>query len=70
MTRIFLRVVPAALALAACAPRTAPAPAPAAETVGGGLPAVPARTGALALDVVYPGEGQALTAADSNFIFG
>jgi N-acetylmuramoyl-L-alanine amidase len=70
MTRIFLRVLPAALVLAACAPRTAPAPAPAAETVGGGLPAVPARTGALALDVVYPGEGQALTAADSNFIFG
>lgn len=73
MTRIPFLIAPAALALlAACVPRTAPAPAPpaAAERVGGGLPAVPARTGALALDVVYPGEGQALAASDSNFIFG
>lgn len=35
-----------------------------------GLPPVPPRDGPLAIDVVYPDEGQALTAADSNFIFG
>jgi N-acetylmuramoyl-L-alanine amidase len=72
MTRTLLRIVPAALALAACVPRAAPgpAPAPAAAPAPGGLPAVPARVGALALDVVYPGEGQALAASDSNFVFG
>ncbi|HEX8273940.1 MAG TPA: N-acetylmuramoyl-L-alanine amidase [Longimicrobiaceae bacterium] len=70
MTRTPPYALAAALLLGACVPRTAPAPAPAAEPVGGGLPPVPARTGALALDVVYPGEGASLTAADSNFIFG
>jgi N-acetylmuramoyl-L-alanine amidase len=34
------------------------------------LPPVPARTGALRIDVAYPGENAALTTADSNFIFG
>ncbi|MFL5538387.1 MAG: hypothetical protein ACJ8J0_05315, partial [Longimicrobiaceae bacterium] len=36
----------------------------------GSLPPVPARNGQLAIDVVYPAEGQALTTTDSNFIFG
>src|SRR5215218_5940123 len=76
------RAVPAfaaALLLAACTPRPAtsgrpgagPAPSPAAaERARGSLPPVPTRTGPLAIDVVYPGEGQALATADSNFIFG
>lgn len=34
------------------------------------LPPVPARTGALRISVMYPGENAAITAADSNFIFG
>jgi len=74
----------AALLLAACR-STAPGPRPAegpavpgepaqaaaaAAASRGSLPPVPARNGTLAIDVVYPGEGQALTAADSNFIFG
>jgi len=37
---------------------------------GDGLPPVPARNGALAIDIVYPDEGAQLTTADSNFIFG
>src|SRR5215207_3580193 len=79
----FRRVpVLAALLLAACTPGPAtptqpgagPAPASAgeraAERARGSLPPVSARSGPLAIDVVYPGEGQALTTADSNFIFG
>ena len=64
-------------ALAGCtsAPRpTGPAPAAppsgAATRAPGALPPVPARTGALAIDVVYPTEGQTLAVRDSNFIFG
>src|SRR5688572_12983385 len=34
------------------------------------LPPVPARTGALRIEVMYPGENAALATADSNFIFG
>ena len=51
---------------ACAAPRSAPAPA------GGGarLPPVPPRTGALAIDVVYPAEGQTMGAVDSTFVFG
>jgi N-acetylmuramoyl-L-alanine amidase len=71
----------AAALLAACTPpRTATAPSPApdastAEAAGatrarGTLPPVPARSGPLAIDVVYPDEAQALTTADSNFVFG
>ena len=85
LTRRFLPPAAAALALAAFAcgpsapaPETAPAPAPAAgetrtDAAGeprGTLPPVPERRGALALDVVYPAEGAALTSADSNFVFG
>jgi len=36
----------------------------------GSLPPVPARDGALAIDIVYPDEGAQLATADSNFIFG
>jgi N-acetylmuramoyl-L-alanine amidase len=70
----------AAMLLAACRPpaTTAPPPAdgprpvfePTIDASGGRLPLVPERYGTLAIDVVYPDEGQALTAADSNFIFG
>lgn len=41
-----------------------------ADARRGSLPPVPARTGPLAIDVVYPSEGAELAAADSNFIFG
>jgi N-acetylmuramoyl-L-alanine amidase len=34
------------------------------------LPAVPARTGTLRIEVMYPGENAGITSADSNFIFG
>ncbi|HEX2207671.1 MAG TPA: N-acetylmuramoyl-L-alanine amidase [Longimicrobium sp.] len=34
------------------------------------LPPIPARSGALGIRVMYPGEDAALTTADSNFIFG
>jgi N-acetylmuramoyl-L-alanine amidase len=34
------------------------------------LPPVPARSGALRISVMYPGENAAITTADSNFIFG
>ncbi|HEV7587514.1 MAG TPA: hypothetical protein VGO40_05240, partial [Longimicrobium sp.] len=55
-------------------PADAPAaevqPGPSAAASRGSLPPVPARNGPLAIDIVYPGEGQALTAADSNFVFG
>ncbi|WP_420129423.1 N-acetylmuramoyl-L-alanine amidase [Longimicrobium sp.] len=34
------------------------------------LPPVPARQGALRIDVTYPGDNAALATADSNFIFG
>ncbi|HKP73898.1 MAG TPA: N-acetylmuramoyl-L-alanine amidase, partial [Longimicrobiaceae bacterium] len=43
---------------------------PEIDASGERLPLVPSREGTLAIDVVYPDEGQALTAADSNFIFG
>lgn len=36
----------------------------------GGLPGVPLREGPLALTVVYPPEGTAVSAADSSFLFG
>ncbi|HEX8906687.1 MAG TPA: N-acetylmuramoyl-L-alanine amidase, partial [Longimicrobiaceae bacterium] len=65
----------AALLIAACATastsvRTADGPSNGAAQQRGGLPPVPARTGPLAIDVVYPDEGAALTTSDSNFIFG
>ena len=47
----------------------APGPAPAVRRPAG-IPAVPPRAGALAIDVVYPTEGQTLAVRDSNFIFG
>jgi N-acetylmuramoyl-L-alanine amidase len=55
--------------LAGCVPpATSPsAPPPAGR---GGLPPVPPREGPLRIEVAYPGEDAALTAADSNFIFG
>ncbi|HEX2202884.1 MAG TPA: N-acetylmuramoyl-L-alanine amidase [Longimicrobium sp.] len=65
--------------LASCSPAPpAAGPAPGAPSTAGAegeaprgtLPPVPARQGALAVDVVYPAEGAALTAADSNFVFG
>ncbi|HEX9939085.1 MAG TPA: N-acetylmuramoyl-L-alanine amidase [Longimicrobium sp.] len=70
----------AAFLIAACATASTNPPTRAAGESGppdaaedprrGSLPPVPARNGALAIDVVYPAEGAALTAADSNFIFG
>ena len=55
-----------ALLLGACAP--------AVTTPGvagrGTLPPVPARTGPIAIDVVYPGEDAAVAVRDSTFIFG
>jgi N-acetylmuramoyl-L-alanine amidase len=59
-------------------PAPPPAPPPAAPMTTPGvdppirndLPPVPARTGALRIDVMYPADNAALTTADSNFIFG
>ena len=68
--------------LASCSPsRPAPAPGPDGgptpvtgtadeASARGELPPVPPREGPLAIDVVYPGEGAAITVADSNFVFG
>jgi N-acetylmuramoyl-L-alanine amidase len=60
-----LRIM-SAIALFASAP--AAAQAPAARPVP--LPPVPSVGGALAIGVVYPEEGQLLTARDSSFLFG
>lgn len=57
----------------AARPSAAPAATGATATAAGAngaLPQVPVRSGPLAIDVVYPAERQALTAADSNFVFG
>jgi N-acetylmuramoyl-L-alanine amidase len=83
-TRTSARSLLALALLAACGgpPRPQPAPPPAAgpETstlrpgeappIRNALPPVPARSGAPRIEVMYPGENAALTAADSNFIFG
>ncbi|HSU15529.1 N-acetylmuramoyl-L-alanine amidase [Longimicrobium sp.] len=68
----------AALLIAACATASSVAPSGVSgsgdslqrEGQRGALPPVPARTGPLAIDVVYPDEGAALTVSDSNFVFG
>jgi N-acetylmuramoyl-L-alanine amidase len=54
----------AAMLLGACAPRAA------VVSPVGTLPPVPARTGAIAIDVVYPAEDQVVAVRDSNFVFG
>lgn len=68
----------AAVLLAGCVPprpgvapeRPAPAAPGVAPVIRDDLPPVPRREGALRVEVVYPSEDAALTAADSNFIFG
>jgi len=67
----------ATLLIAACATastvtrsESGPGNSVARDPQRGTLPPVPARTGPLAIDVVYPDEGAALTVSDSNFIFG
>jgi N-acetylmuramoyl-L-alanine amidase len=71
----------ACLALVGCSsagtPAAAVSPAPGVAMAGDTarprverLPEIPERRGPLALDVVFPDEGAALTAADSNFVFG
>ena len=59
--RIVILIAAAAVSSAA-AQGALPHPAP--------LPAVPRADGALAISVVYPEEGQVLTARDSSFVFG
>lgn len=56
------------LLLAACAPRTAPLSGAAPGVPR--LPPVPPRDGALAIDVVYPGEDATVTTRGRTFIFG
>lgn len=74
--RVQLRsiVVAGALLLpAACSTPSrppAPAPAPVTRAVGGELPPIPRRDGALEVEVVYPGEGAQIAAVDSTFVFG
>jgi N-acetylmuramoyl-L-alanine amidase len=63
----------AGLVLASCAPAPIAAPSPTVPTPtpeAPRLPSVPARIGPLAIDVVYPAEDAAITAADRTFIFG
>ncbi len=62
----------AALMLGACAkaPPAAPAPRPTAAAEKRALPPIPVRTGPLSIDVVAPGEGEALPVRDSTFIYG
>jgi N-acetylmuramoyl-L-alanine amidase len=65
------RAAPATAPPPAAAPHDVPMTDPGVDPpVRNDLPPVPARNGALRIDVAYPGEGAALTAADSNFIFG
>lgn len=74
MKRASILILAAAAAACGGPPPPASAPGggatPAARRAPASLPPVPPRTGTLAIDVVYPGEGQALAVRDSNFIFG
>jgi N-acetylmuramoyl-L-alanine amidase len=62
------------LLAAACVPPpppvAVPAPGDPEPAVGAALPPVPAVTGPLRIDIVYPGEGATIGAADSTFVFG
>jgi N-acetylmuramoyl-L-alanine amidase len=73
MNRTF-RAVAALALLAACAPAHRPGPSPeegpVTRTRGDALPPIPLRRGPLAIDVVYPAEGGALTVTDSTFVYG
>lgn len=60
----------AALAAGCTAGGRAPSTVPAPSGAEADLPPIPRVTGALAIDVVYPEEGQTLGARDSTFIFG
>ncbi len=53
-------------------PVTPPTPTltPSAALTAGSLPAIPENAGALAIDVVYPGEMETVTVRDSTFVFG
>src|SRR5438105_1286248 len=65
-----------ALACRAAAPPPAPAPVPSAKPPVVAtrrptpLPPIPLVEGPLAIKVVYPGEGAAIAARDSNYILG
>jgi N-acetylmuramoyl-L-alanine amidase len=84
-SRRLLASAAAASLVAACSTAAPPADGPGAATAAAAtgaawdsvraprqerLPEIAPRTGPLALDVVYPGEGAQLSAADSNFVFG
>ncbi len=58
-----------ALGLVACA-SSGPGPPVPAEPVPFSLPDIPARDGALRVDIVYPPAGGAIAVRDSNFVFG
>lgn len=60
-------VAVAGAVLTGCATAAAPGTAP---TPGGSLPPVPASSGELAIDLVYPGEGATVAVRDSTFVFG
>ena len=60
-----------AMLIGGCAPPTAgPRGAPGPDGAAPALPPIAAREGPIAIDVVYPGEGQTLGTSDSTFIFG
>ena len=73
MTRGWAMAVTAgsvAVLIGGCAPAGGAPGAPLPDGSAPRLPPVPAREDPLAIDVVYPGEGQTMGAVDSTFVFG
>jgi N-acetylmuramoyl-L-alanine amidase len=66
--RFALAALAALVPLAGCGPLAPPAAPPPAPVTG--IPTPPMARGALAIDVVYPGENQVIAPVDSTFIFG
>jgi N-acetylmuramoyl-L-alanine amidase len=73
MTKQFARISALALLGACTASNPGTGPAPEGTRMAqpdGTLPPIPSVRGPLRVDIVYPAEDAALTASDSNFVFG